>query len=330
MCLAAIVAVGAGAGRSAPSAAARCTAGSTAAVIGGKKVCLRAGQRCDKKRDRQYHRYKFHCHSGRLARFPKPKPPPTEPPPPSLPGLKVDVGGYKLYIECTGSGSPTVILEAGSATATATTRLAGWSALRTTLGAETRVCAYDRAGVGASDQRPAGVAPTGARFADELHALLAGASVPAPYVLVGASYAGLILPSHVARYPADYAGLVFLDADAPCPSQCSFDAPEPGIFDVGSVTYGGRPVVVLTSIFGVIGGPDIARRSTNSLLANDPVSGHNIPGDNPPLVAAAVRLVIAAVRSGAPLPALRADDAAFSRRALCGRKSLESSRGCPE
>jgi uncharacterized protein YneF (UPF0154 family) len=68
------------------------------------------------------------------------------------------------------------------------------------------------------------------------------------------------------------------------------------------VTYGSRPVVVLTSVFGVVGGPEIARRSTNSLLANDPVSGHNIPGDNPPLVAEAVRLVIAAVRSGNPLP----------------------------
>jgi hypothetical protein len=209
-----LVAAAAAAGRSAPSAAARCSAGSTAAVIGGKRVCLKAGQRCDKKRDRQYHRYKFHCHSGRLARFPKPKPP-TQPPPPTLPGVKVDVGGYKLYIECTGSGSPTVILEAGSATGSATTTLAGWSALRTTLGAETRVCAYDRAGLGASDKRPASVPPTGARFADELYALLSGASVPGPYVLVGASYAGLILPSHVARYAADYVGLVFIDADAP-------------------------------------------------------------------------------------------------------------------
>ena len=298
--LASAVAAASGASLSAgPETAARCPAGSKAAVISGKHVCLKAGQKCSRKLDRQYHRYKFHCHSGRLKAFPKP---PATPPPPPLPGQKIDVGGYRLYLECVGSGSPTVILEPGSATAGATTTLAGWKELRTTLGAETHVCAYDRAGLGASDRRPAGVAPTGARFADELHALLAGAGVTGPYVLVGASYAGLIVPSHVLRYPADYVGLVFLDAERPCPGQCSFDAPEPGVFDVGSVSFSARPAVVITSLFFVADGPDIAGRSTNSILANAPESGHNIPGDNPQLTAEAVRLVVAAVRAGAPLP----------------------------
>jgi DNA-binding beta-propeller fold protein YncE len=57
---------------------ARCQQGSVAAVIDGKKVCLRRGQRCDKRFDRQYHRYGFHCHSGRLTggpQAPKPTPP---------------------------------------------------------------------------------------------------------------------------------------------------------------------------------------------------------------------------------------------------------------
>jgi hypothetical protein len=49
---------------------ARCTKGSVPAVIGGKRTCLRVGQRCAKRLDRQYHRYKFHCHSGRLTRRP--------------------------------------------------------------------------------------------------------------------------------------------------------------------------------------------------------------------------------------------------------------------
>jgi pimeloyl-ACP methyl ester carboxylesterase len=296
-----LVAAGAGADASRPAASARCASGSTAAVIGGKKVCLKAGQKCDRRKDRQYHKYKFHCHTGRLARFPKPKPPPP-PPPPSLPGLKVDVGGYKLYIDCIGSGSPTVILEPGTATAGATGTLAGWEALRTSIGAETRVCAYDRAGLGASDKRPAGVAPTGARFAEELHALLAGANVPGPYVLVGASYGGLIVAAHQLRYPDDYVGFVFLDADKPCPAQCAFEEGEPGIFDVASVDYGNRPVVVVTTLFLQPAGPDIARRSTNSILADSPLDGHNLPASNPGLTGDAVGLVIAAVRAGTHLP----------------------------
>jgi hypothetical protein len=51
-----------------------CAKGSTAAVIGGRHVCLRAGQRCQKRLDKQYHRYKFHCHTGRLTRAQKPVP----------------------------------------------------------------------------------------------------------------------------------------------------------------------------------------------------------------------------------------------------------------
>lgn len=304
--LAAAITAAGGANLSAgPAAATRCKPGSTPGVIGGKHVCLRAGQRCNRRQDKSYHRYRFHCRSLRLVAFPKapsPPPPPPPPQPPPLPGQKIDVGGYRLYIECVGAGSPTVILEPGSATAGATTTLAGWKPLREMLGANTRVCAYDRAGLGASDKRPAGVVPTGARFADELHALLAGANVPGPYILVGASYAGLIVPSHVARYPGDYVGIVFVDAEGPCPVQCSFDLPEPGVFDVGSVTYGDRPVVVLTSVLFVLDGPDLARRSTNSMLVNAPNSGHNIPGDNAQLVADAVRLVLAAVRAGTPLP----------------------------
>jgi alpha/beta hydrolase family protein len=295
------VAVAAGAGQSAPAAQAKCASGTTAAVIGGRHVCLKAGQKCRKKLDRQYHRYKFHCHSGRLARFAKPKPP-NPPPPPSLPGLKVDVGGYKLYIECFGTGSPTVILEPGTATAGATGTLPGWQELRTTLGGVTRVCAYDRAGLGASDPRPSAIAPTGARFAEELHALLAGANEAGPYVLVGASFGGLFVDAHAVRYPADYAGFVFLDADKPCATPCSFDISELASFDVGGVSFGDKPVVVVTTLIQEPDGPDIARRSSVHILANSPNDGHNLPQSNPPLTVDAVLLAVAAVRAGLPLP----------------------------
>jgi hypothetical protein len=268
------VAVAAGAGQSAPAAQAKCASGTTAAVIGGRHVCLKAGQKCRKKLDRQYHRYKFHCHSG----------------------------GYKLYIECFGTGSPTVILEPGTATAGATGTLPGWQELRTTLGGVTRVCAYDRAGLGASDPRPSAIAPTGARFAEELHALLAGANEAGPYVLVGASFGGLIVDAHAVRYPVDYAGFVFLDADKPCATPCSFDISELASFDVGGVSFGDKPVVVVTTLIQEPDGPDIARRSSVHILANSPNDGHNLPQSNPPLTVDAVLLAVAAVRAGLPLP----------------------------
>jgi len=86
---------------------------------------------------------------------PEPKPEP-EPPPPPVPGQKIDVGGYSLYIECAGTGSPTVILETGGPSASL--QSPGWLAMRAAVAAEARVCAYDRADLGRSDVRPAGTA----------------------------------------------------------------------------------------------------------------------------------------------------------------------------
>jgi len=281
----------------------KCKAGTTPATIAGKHTCLKAGQKCDRSKDTQYHPYGFHCHTGRLTAG-KPAPPsPPPPPPPSLPGQHVDVGGYRLYIECTGSGSPTVIFEAGQGGAAATSPLPGARDIRAAVATDTRVCAYDRAGLGESDPRPAGLAPTGARYADELHALLTGANVPGPYVLVGPSYGGLVVTAFAARYPGEAAGLVFVDSTEPCEQTCTFDVPEAGQFDVGSATFGGRPVVVLVAEFGPEGdGRNLARRSTNSVLVTALGSGHAIIGERPQVVLAATRLVAAAVRAGTRLP----------------------------
>ena len=75
LCATAAVAIGPGAATPAPQGAAqpsaatkRCKPGFRHAVIAGKHKCLRAGQRCTRRLDRRYHRYGFHCHSGRLAR----------------------------------------------------------------------------------------------------------------------------------------------------------------------------------------------------------------------------------------------------------------------
>lgn len=67
----------------------RCKSGFRHAVIGGKHKCLKAGQRCTRRYDRQYHRYGFHCHSGWLTRRVANPPPPVEPPPPPSADLAI-------------------------------------------------------------------------------------------------------------------------------------------------------------------------------------------------------------------------------------------------
>jgi len=286
-----------------------CKRGTTSATIGGKHVCLATGQRCKKTLDKQYHRYKLHCHAGRLTRA-KPAPPPPAPPP--LPGQRVDVGGYRLYIHCIGSGGPTIVFEGGSGTAEATRPAPGSADIRAAVAGSTRVCAYDRAGLGASDKRPAGVAATGKRYADELHALLAGANVAPPYVLVGASYGGLVAMSYALHYPAETAGLVFVDSDPPC--NCNGDEVEPAQYELAGVDFGARPVVVLRAT--ATDGRDLASRSTNSIRVNAD-STHFVAQERPQLVIEATRLVVDAARGGAPLPP-------------CGQTPLPSAGGICE
>ena len=281
-----------------------CARGFVSAVIAGKHRCMKAGQTCKRSLDKRYHVYKFHCHTGRLA--PKtvaPAPRPPAPPQPSLPGQRVDVGGYRLYIECIGSGSPTVIFEGGQGGAAATAPLGGATGIRQAIAAETRVCAYDRAGFGASEARPATVAPTGTQYAQELHALLAGANVPGPYVLVGPSYGGLVITAYASQYPAETAGLVFVDSTT-CNQTCTYGAPESGTFDLASATFGSRPVAVLLAEFGSQSdGRDLVSRSSNRMLVTALASGHAIIADQPQVVTEATRLVVAAARTGSTLPA---------------------------
>ena len=120
----------------------------------------------------------------------------------------VDIGdGRRLSIRCTGSGSPTVVLEPGlGEPASAMTRWIAPDVARTTT-----VCVYDRAGHGASDAAPAG----GADPARDLHALLERAHVPGPYVLAGHSLGGILALDYARRYSSEVGGIVLLDSMHP-------------------------------------------------------------------------------------------------------------------
>jgi pimeloyl-ACP methyl ester carboxylesterase len=119
----------------------------------------------------------------------------------------VDVGGHRLDIRCTGSGSPTVVLEPGlGETASAMARWIAPDVARTT-----RICVYDQAGHGHSDA----AAGNHADAARDLHVLLARRHIPGPYVLAGHSLGGAFALSYTHRYPAQVAGLVLLDSMYP-------------------------------------------------------------------------------------------------------------------
>jgi pimeloyl-ACP methyl ester carboxylesterase len=125
-----------------------------------------------------------------------------------MPGATYDVGGHRLHLNCTGTGSPTVVLENGLGE---TSPL--WSGITAQVARTTRVCAYDRAGQGWSDD--AAHPQDGLAVATDLHTLLARAGENGPYVLVGHSTGGAYAMTHAALHPTEVAGMVLLDSASP-------------------------------------------------------------------------------------------------------------------
>jgi pimeloyl-ACP methyl ester carboxylesterase len=121
------------------------------------------------------------------------------------PGEMLDVGGYGLHIDCVGRGSPTVVLDAGSGLFSAQ-----WVRVQRQVSGTTRVCAYDRAGMGWSEMGPD---PRDAKqITSELHTLLTKAGIEGPYVLVGHSFGGMYMQTYAVRYPDEVAGVALVDS----------------------------------------------------------------------------------------------------------------------
>jgi pimeloyl-ACP methyl ester carboxylesterase len=126
----------------------------------------------------------------------------------AVPGRLVDLGDRRLHLDCTGTGSPTVVLESGLAG-----RSPLWARISAATAGTTRVCAYDRAGTGWSDSAPG--PHDSVAVAADLHRLLAVAGERGPYVLVGHSTGGVYAMTYAARHPEQVAGLVLLDSASP-------------------------------------------------------------------------------------------------------------------
>jgi pimeloyl-ACP methyl ester carboxylesterase len=126
-------------------------------------------------------------------------------------GQLTNVGGYMLHIHCTGSGSPTIILEGG---------LGGtsldWSLVQPELAKRTQVCSYDRAGLGWSEPNPDNLPRTSQQIVQELHTLLETTGITGPYILAGLSAGGMHVQVFANQYPEETLGLVLVD---PTPAQ---------------------------------------------------------------------------------------------------------------
>src|SRR5216117_2310709 len=123
--------------------------------------------------------------------------------PPAPLGKLVDVGGYRVHLYCTGTGSPTVvILGAGYSF--------DWGLVQPGVAGITQVCAYDHSGSAWSDEGPKEKDSCALRVR-EVHAVLKSAGIAGPYVLVGHSLGGVIARLYAVQYPDEVAGIVFVD-----------------------------------------------------------------------------------------------------------------------
>ena len=123
-------------------------------------------------------------------------------------GRLFDVGGYKMHIDCTGQGSPAVILDSGLGDT-----YVSWRKVQPQIAKFTRVCSYDRAGLGYSDS--SSQPRTSKVMAEELHALLRAAGIDPPYVLVGHSMGGYNVRLFASLYRNEVTGMVLVDASHP-------------------------------------------------------------------------------------------------------------------
>ena len=117
----------------------------------------------------------------------------------------MDIGGYLLKINCTGNGSPTVILEAGLGDVSIE-----WSRAQPEIAKFARVCSYDRAGYASSDAGP--MPRTSVQIAKELRTLLQNARKAPPYLLVGHSFGGYNVRVFNGNYPGEVTRILLVDS----------------------------------------------------------------------------------------------------------------------
>ncbi len=153
---------------------------------------------------------------------------------PAPPGRLVDVGGYRVHLNCTGSGSPTVFIIGGFSF--------DWARVQPAIASFTRICTYDASGNAWSDRGPK---PTCLNRVEEIHRLLRNAKIDGPYVLAGFSTGALFARLYTKNYPDEVAAMVFIDhaylpppvAPAPGKTASGRDTP-PAIISATPISFG--------------------------------------------------------------------------------------------
>ena len=244
----------------------------------------------------------------------------------------IDVGGYRLHINCAGDsikGSPTVVMDAGGYDSSET-----WSKVQPEIAKFSRVCVYDRAGLGKSERQPNPSYPS-QEVVKDLHTLLVNAHIVPPLILVGHSFGGMNVRLYASKFPQEVVGMVLVDSVhedemdrwvammPPEIKQQMTDADKAQLARLavseGQVRaahwHSDIPLVVLTH--GVVSPHDygiasmaakgeelrlqmqeaLARLSSRSKHIIAEKSGHYIQGDQPQLVIDSVRQVVEATRT---------------------------------
>jgi pimeloyl-ACP methyl ester carboxylesterase len=148
------------------------------------------------------------------------------------------VNGHRLYLNCTGTGFPTVVLFNGLGE-----RTPSWAWVQANVSASTRVCSFDRAGEGWSGGTA--TAQDGPQMASDAHALLAAAHVPGPYIVAGHSVGGTYALVYAEQYPRQIAGVALIDSSTPY----QFDLPEyPRDYSMMKRAYALMPTVARTAM----------------------------------------------------------------------------------
>ena len=229
----------------------------------------------------------------------------------------VDIGTHRLYIHCTGDGSPVVVLDVGLGES-----YDNWQPIVEQLALDTMVCVYDRAGYGASQPGPL---PRHSRqVAEELMSLLENAGVPAPYLLVGHSLGGLNVQVFADLYPEAVMGAVLLDP----PPQAWIDGSGdfPALYEMAD-----QQTLEFSRTAAALGQSSDPAESARAGFFQALASEHEAMFNESAVQAGAIQsfddLPLVVIQSGAPNPAFGESAAAFQQfwveqsRALAGKSS---------
>lgn len=174
-------------------------------------------------------------------------------------GRVIDAGGQRQWISCTGSGAPTVVISSGLRADHTM-----WRKVIGPIAGRTRVCITDRPGLGSSPARRGARTVDAGIHAEELRAVLDAAGEQGPFLLVGHSYAGLIVRAFAAAHPDEVAGILLLDAVWPGIHR------EMGSGYASPWREGGTAVDIAASSRAARGGPDLGAMPLIVIGAGDP------------------------------------------------------------